>query len=98
MQLTQIAKLLYEMSLVGGSIFIGYLFENLHKVNFIAHESTLLQLNEVLLPLVGHFLHHLVEWVDPRLAIMISQSWCSYLSVLTSFLPHPMIGQSGGIL
>ena len=41
-------------------------------------------LNEGVVPLfVDHFLHRLVEWIDPLLATVIAQSWCSSNSIFS---------------
>ena len=49
-------------------------------------------------PFVDIFIHHLVEWIDPRLAIVIGQSWCFSNNSLASILHRYMNGQSGAIL
>ena len=36
-------------------------------------------------PFVDYFLHHLIEHIDPQLAITIGQSWCPFESVHASF-------------
>ena len=49
---------------LGGSIDVGLLGENHHKFNLIVGESLLS--NEGFVHLfVNHFLHRLVEWIDP---------------------------------
>ena len=70
---------------LGGLLMIGLLSENHHKINIIVGEDLLL--NEGVVPLfVDHFLHHLVQQINPQLAIVIGQSWCSLKSILASFL------------
>lgn len=53
----------------------GMLGENHHKVNLIEGESILLNRNVD--PKVDHILHCLIEYIHPRQAIAIGQSWCA---------------------
>ena len=36
---------------------------------------------------VDHFLHHLIEGIDPQKIVVIGQSWCSSISIL-AFILH----------
>jgi hypothetical protein len=57
----------------GGIDVVGLLSETRHKIGLIMGEGLLV--NEgVCPPFVDHFLHCLVEEMDPRLAIIIGQS------------------------
>ena len=56
-----------------GFINVGLLSEKYHKINFIAGEDLLV--NEGVVPFfVHHFLHPLVEQINPQSAIVIGQS------------------------
>ena len=35
---------------------------------------------------MDHFLHHLIEQIDPQFIIVIGQNWCCSKNVLASFL------------
>ena len=43
-------------------------------------------INEGFVLFVDHFLHCLVKQINPRLAIVIGQSWCSFKSLIAIFL------------
>lgn len=54
---------------------------------------------KLLSPFVDIFLHHLVEWIDPWLAIVIGQSRCSPKSILhLSYTATIMNGYCGANL
>ena len=57
----------------GRAIDIGLLSENHHKINLYVGEGFSIKWRCCLL-FVVHFLHHLIEHIDPQLAIMIGQS------------------------
>ena len=52
----------------------------------------------IILRFVNHFLHHLVEQIDPQSTIVIGQSWCSSWNILASFFHYIINGQSGAML
>jgi hypothetical protein len=62
-------KSTFDFPLGGGSIGVGLLGENHHNINLIGMGEGLL-LNE---GVVDHFLHCLVEQLDPRLAIVVAK-------------------------
>ena len=70
---------------LGRSIGVGLLGENHHKINLITGENPLLN-EKCCSPFVDHFLHRLIEWIDPRLTIVIGQGWCFSKSNFASFV------------
>ena len=59
------------------SLQVGFLSESHHKSSLSIGNKSLLSIQGDFPPLVEHFLHRPVEWEDPRLAIVIGQSWSS---------------------
>ena len=75
----------------------GVLCEIDHKVNIVKRESLFLLRWRCCFAFVKHFLQCLVERIDLRSAIVICQSWCSYIFLHPSYITT-MIVQVGAIM
>ena len=73
---------------------VGLLSENQHKVNLVAGEDLLLNEGDVPL-LLNHFLHHLIERIDPLSTVVIGQGWFSLKGVLETFLHYYYESKNG---
>jgi hypothetical protein len=77
-----------------GSIDVGFMSENHQKNQPYCKWGSSIK-SRCYPPFVSHFLHLLVEQIDPQLAILNGPSWCYFLHLSYTAI---MNGQSGVIL